>query len=385
MRRLRTLSTRRLVVLAAAVAALAGFAVAAQAALRAASPPPPLPLDRAITKAVNAPPVQGVTARVTFTNKLIPAGALAGGRSPLTANAKGRLWWRQDGAFRLELQSDEVGDAQIVSDGHRVTLYDPASRTAYRATLPAERAQHEPRRAATPGDVSRALAELGRNWDLSGARPGTTGGQGSYTVRVTPKDQGGLLGAAELAWDAAHGVPLRAAVYAQDASAPVLELAATDVSYGPVPDSVFAAGPPAGTKVVDLNPAGHDRAGRPAEVHGVRAVKARLDFPLSAPSRLAGLPRTDVRLVDVGGRMGALSLYGEGFGGIAVLQYRATGGQSAPPSRDAGLPAINIDGATGTELATALGTAVRFTRAGVSYAVLGSVPPEAAENAARGL
>ena len=49
------------------------------------------------------------------------------------------------------------------------------------------------------------------------------------------------------------------------------------------------------------------------------------------------------------------------------------------------LPEINIDGATGTEIATPLGTIVRFQRDGVAYTVLGSVPPVAAENAARGL
>ena len=46
---------------------------------------------------------------------------------------------------------------------------------------------------------------------------------------------------------------------------------------------------------------------------------------------------------------------------------------------------MNIDGATGTELATPLGTIVSFERGGVAYTVAGSVPPVAAENAARGL
>jgi len=49
------------------------------------------------------------------------------------------------------------------------------------------------------------------------------------------------------------------------------------------------------------------------------------------------------------------------------------------------LPTLSINGATGTELATALGTVVQFDRGGVSYLVIGSVPPQAAEAAARGL
>jgi hypothetical protein len=46
---------------------------------------------------------------------------------------------------------------------------------------------------------------------------------------------------------------------------------------------------------------------------------------------------------------------------------------------------VSINGATGQELATPLGTVVRFTHGGVAYTVLGSVAPYAAETAARAL
>ena len=78
-------------------------------------------------------------------------------------------------------------------------------------------------------------------------------------------------------------------------------------------------------------------------------------------------------------------MYGEGLGGIVVIQHRAPAGEARPEGGEAGLPQVNIDGATGTELATALGTMVTFERGGVSFTVLGSVPPAAVENAARGL
>ena len=51
---------------------------------------------------------------------------------------------------------------------------------------------------------------------------------------ISPKHDGGLLGAGELAWDATHGVPLRFAIYARAAHTPVLELKATDISFGSV-------------------------------------------------------------------------------------------------------------------------------------------------------
>ena len=232
------------------------------------------------------------------------------------------------------------------------------------------------------------LARLAELWTVSGAQPGSTGGRPSYTVRLSPKDDGGLLGAAELAWDAARGVPLRAAVYAQGQDDPVLELAVDEIDYGAVATADLTASPPAGAKVVEMAPHKRvkpDRDGR--EVEGAAAVQRRLDFTLAAPDELAGLPRRQVRLVDFGGTAGALSVYGEGLGAIVVLQREAEPQRERParPGPGPELPKVNIDGATGTELATALGTILTFERGGVSYTVAGSVPPVAAENAARGL
>jgi outer membrane lipoprotein-sorting protein len=383
MRRLRTTSTRRLVAIATALVALALTGALAQAAISGSDPKPdPKPLDRAVHAAITAPPVDGVSARVTFTNGLLPSGSLPErAASPLAAGAEGRLWLAGDGRARLELQSD-AGDAQIVADGERFTVYDSSAKTAYTMAIPAEKeapAHEDP----TVADVRRGLDRLAQAWTLSGAKPTSAAGRPTYSVRITPKDDGGLLGAAELAWDALNGVPLRAAVYAQGQDEPVLELEADDVSYGEIDDSTFDATPPEGTQIVEIDPVTVDAHGEPTRVRGVEAVQKQLSFDLSAPDELAGLPRSSVRLVDVGGSKGAVSVYGEGMGAIVVLQHEA--GPQQDPSGGLELPQVNIDGGTGTEIATPLGTIVRFQRDGVAYTVLGSVPPVAAENAARGL
>jgi outer membrane lipoprotein-sorting protein len=393
MRRLATLPARRLWAIAAAVVLVAAGGGIAQAALSGAPTPDPKPLNAAIRHAVNAPDVQGITARITFTNHLLPSGSTGrGGSTPLLTGATGRLWLAADGRARLELQSDS-GDAQIVSDGKVVTVYDASSNTVYKATLPQDKpgdssqADHGP---ATLADIDKGLAKLTQAWRVSGAEPTSTAGEPSYTVKISPKDDGGLLGQAQLAWDAAHGVPLRAAIYAQGQSAPVLELAATNIAYGPVTASALKAAPPAGAKVVEVKPpsgtTGQDHPGSEPKVSGAGAVAKQLDFPLSAPATLAGLPRKDVSLLSFGGANGAISTYGRGLGAIVVVERKAdpaAQGKGSDPT--ANLPKVNIDGATGTELATALGTVVTFERAGVSYTVAGSVPPVAAENAARGL
>jgi outer membrane lipoprotein-sorting protein len=379
MRFLRTASTPRLLTLLAVTVALVLSAGFAQAALNGSEEPEPKPLDRAILDAVNAPPVDGVSARITFTNGLLPSGSLPDGAgSPLAAGAEGRLWLAGDGRLRLELQSD-AGDAQIVAGEDRVTVYDSSSETAYVLPLgrKADQGEDQP---ATLADVRSGLDRLATAWSLSGAQPGTTADRPSYTVRIAPKDDGGLLGAAELAWDALNGVPLRAAVYAQGQDAPVLELEADEVSYGPIDGATFEADPPAGTRIVEVDPLTTDAHGKPTRVRGVEAVQRELGFELSAPRELAGLPRTSVRLVNAGDEPGAVSVYGEGMGAIVVFQY-----EGEAPREAESFPQVNIDGATGTELATPLGTVVTFHREGVNYLVLGSVPPVAAENAARGL
>jgi hypothetical protein len=125
-------------------------------------------------------------------------------------------------------------------------------------------------------------------------------------------------------------------------------------------------------------------------------VQAKVPFKLSAPAKLAGLPRQDVKLLDWGGHPAVLVTYGQNLGGIAVIERRpdaknAQSAQAQQPKKSGGegqglrLPSLSINGATGTELATALGTVVQFDRGGVSYVVIGSVPPQAAEAAARGL
>src|SRR5437763_1617525 len=84
---------------------------------------------------------------------------------------------------------------------------------------------------AIVAEIRKALARIAGKVDLSGAIPGDVAGQPAYTVRVSPRHSGGLLGSVELAWDANHGVPLRIAVYSKTDSSPVLALTVTDVTY----------------------------------------------------------------------------------------------------------------------------------------------------------
>jgi outer membrane lipoprotein-sorting protein len=388
-RYLRTLSTRSVIFLVVAVAVLAigGAAIAVAATGGRHSTPPPKPLANALHDALTAPEPAGITARVKFTNNLFPSGALLGNiASALMSGASGRLWITNDGRGRIELQSN-AGDVQIVWNETQLTAYDAFSNTVYRIQLP--KTEPKPSAGAQPptlAQISDFLSRLAQHADISAAQPDNVAGRPAYTVSVAPKHDGGLLGQAQLAWDAVQGKPLRAALYAHGVSQPVLELKATEVSFGPVASADVDVSPPAGAKVVDLTPPATLGSKSPVStpVTGLDAVRAAAGFPVVAPDNLVGLPLRQARLVGGSDSHAALLLYGQGLGGIVVVERKADASPGAGGPL-ASLPKVSLDGVTAHELATELGTALQWERNGVGYVLVGSLPASAAEAAARSL
>jgi hypothetical protein len=78
-------------------------------------------------------------------------------------------------------------------------------------------------------------------------------------------------------------------------------------------------------------------------------------------------------------------VYGQGLGAIVVVERKQDTSAGAGQSPLQSLPSVALDGLTGHELATQLGTILTWDRGGVSYILAGSVPSSAAEAAARGL
>jgi outer membrane lipoprotein-sorting protein len=374
---LRRLPLSRLLLLCGVVVAVGIGATALATALGAGPTPPPKPLADAIHDALTAPRVSGVSARIQFTDHLLEGANLAssggeGGNlasNPLVAGATGRLWISSDGRARLELQS-EKGDTQILYDGQNVSMYDASTNTLYRYVPPAgsDTTIHPPpasecpptcssspsHEAPTVAKIEEALAKASTHADISGATPTDVAGQAAYTVRVSPRENGGLIGGAELSWDATTGVPLRAAIYSTTSSAPVVELATTEISYGPVESSTLDFTPPVNAKIEEVT------------------LPTRHGSGSSAPSD--------------GGEKPKLSTYGKGLGAIALLESPVKpGAKETTSSQLESLPKVNIDGTSASELPTPLGTLLTFERAGVRYLLAGSVTPASIEAFARGL
>jgi outer membrane lipoprotein-sorting protein len=378
---LRTRSTRSLVLIGVAVIVLAaGGAAIAVAAGGSGPKPAPKALDKAVHDALAAPAPAGITARIVFTNKLFPSGALLGNAgSALMSGASGRLWVTNDGRGRIELQSD-AGDAQIVWNKSVLRIYDASANTVYKVSLPNHSAGSSDHGGPPAlSEIDSLLSKLGAHATISAAQPTDVAGRPAYNVSVSPKHDGGLLASAALAWDAERGVPLRISVFAQGSSSPVLELKVTQISYGSVPASDVEVAPPSGTKVADLAaPAGHGKE-HASSVTGLAALQAHVGFPVKAPKTLVGLPLQDIRLV----QKAALVVYGHGLGAIVVLERRADAQGGSGPA--ASLPKVSLDGVTAYELATQLGTVLEWRSNGTAYVLAGSLPPAAAEAAARAL
>ncbi len=378
---LRRLPLARLLLACALAVILGACATALAFALGAGPTPPPKPVADAIHDALagkGAETIQGVSASIQLTDHLLEGANLASGgqggglaSSPLVSGASGRLWIAKDGRVRVELQSEQ-GDTQILLDGHTVTLYDAATNTLYRYTLPANDegsssgeagssgqgssaaegpgAHHE---APSVAKIEEAISHLSQHANVSGAMPTDIAGRPAYTLRLSPKEGGSLLGGAELSWDADNGVPLRAAIYSSTSSSPVLELAATEISYGPVEGSVFEFTPPPGAKVEE----------------GSLAPKNGEDSSGGA----------------VAHERPKLTTHGHGPATIAVLEGKAKQEEGKSAEQLGELPKVTINGASASELSTELGTLLTFERAGVRYVVAGAVPAAAVEEVARGL
>ncbi|MGE4427813.1 MAG: hypothetical protein AB7G37_15295 [Solirubrobacteraceae bacterium] len=435
---------RRVLAPVAAVALLAGGGAAALAASGGEPAPPDRSLSQAIADTFKAPEPAGLTIEGRFVGRLVDESVRGSASGPLVDGATGTLRVGRDGRLAADVRSGGRR-VQVGFDGERLTVVDHGERTAYAATAPpgaGSMLRMLGRLEPSPAMIDMALVAVRGFADVTGPAPGNVAGRPAYTVRVAPKHDGGLLGAAEIAWDPKTGTPLRVAIFAHGEREPVIDVAATSVDVGPVAADDLKVTVPRGMRTVPIDHgipgrvAGGDRRGdragtgrntrgragdgarrvgdrdRGASTRGTtgsdigtllggprgfggapvdrgasgpEAVSKAVGFDVVAPDELAGLPRRAVREVRAGNRSAALIAYGEGLGGLVVLQTKR--GDEPIDLAETGLrlPELAFDGATGRELATPLGTILSVSDGEVSHLVAGSVPTAAAEAAAREL
>ncbi len=326
--------------LIAAAAALAGSLVAATAFLSTRGhevrPPAPISLRQLALNELTASPPPGMSGQINFVNTLVPPTAvgLANDPPPLLTGGHGRVWYAP-GHLRVELQTRD-GDTQLLVSGSTVRVYDAAEATVYRFQLPD--LSGGGLGASGVGGLTTLVGGLAQQAAVGRPQPGVVGGRPAYTVRAAARGGGTLVGAVTLAADAGTGIPLRVEVYARGERTPGLDLAVSDVRYGPVDPRVFDVRIP--PQVTRLELGGAQPAGS-----------------------------------------GRVSVLGTGLGSVLVFEQPTQG--SLGGDLWSLFPTVDVNGVPGRELVTPLGTVIRFDRGGTAYTVAGSAPPAVVEQAAR--
>ena len=205
-----------------------------------------------------------------------------------------------------------AGDAQVLLDGDRLTVIDTGVEHRLPGHAAAASTQSRPANEPVPSlaRIQQRAHPPRRDGDRSRARsPATSPG-----ARPTPCASRRATTAACSAAPSWRGTPSTASRCAPRstpaaAADPVLELQARPTSRSARwPPATSPSRQPAGAKVVDLNP---PAARRPARHAGTadghrarRPSRPRCRFKLVAPDALVGLPRQEVRLVDLDGTPG---------------------------------------------------------------------------------
>ena len=356
MKLLRTVSTQRLLAIIAGlvIAVAGGTAIAFAAAGRRRAPAARVARHGPPSGRPRRPPSPASARRISFTNNLIDSTDIQGS-DPILSGASGRLWLstthasaapRAPGPERrrpgrgqerrvLDLRPDvehrlqgHAADQRLQSTADKsATEPIPTVAQIQSRAEPADAARRRRRAAAAQrrrpaGVQGRALAQaLGRAARERPARLGRGPRRPARHRDLLDKQQ--PTGARAQG----HRHLLRRAV----------------------PPSVFKISAPAGAKVVRISsPAhaaprhaatAHGKAGavsatpRPhAEITGAAAVQAHVPFTLAAPGSLDGLQQQSVQLLDWGGSPAALVTYGEGLGGIAVIEQTASSQSSSRAS-----------------------------------------------------
>jgi hypothetical protein len=369
-----------------AVVMLSAISVTAYAMTRSgAAKPPKRSLASAVHRIFTAKPVTGVSAQFRIDQHLLAGASTSLASNPLLQGATGSVWVG-GGRARLVVKS-QLGSTSVAYDGHQVMLYDRKNHVAY--VLPVNH-HGKPggateRNVPTMAGIEHALAQASKFAVLSGAIPSNVAGREAYTVHVSPRHDGGLFGELDLAWDAAHAVPLRFAIFPRGSSTAAISLSVTHIRYGAIPARALSLTLPAGTKVVHVHmPSRHAHPAQQAHVAppaGAAAVSRAVGFTVAAPKRLAGFPQHQLRAVSVGSHRAALATYGRGLGTVFLLEQRATGSTTPLSS----LPSVSVAGVKAHELDTTLGSVIQWSRGGVTYTIAGSQSAQRILSAAESL
>ncbi|HEV8648156.1 MAG TPA: hypothetical protein VG276_01880 [Actinomycetes bacterium] len=279
--------------------------------------------------------------------------ALLGETTRMRAWVRGPTAWRVDEltlAGERDTYQDEFGTWRWDSGEQRADRTE--GEAAVRFARPAD---------LLPPELGRRLAAAAAPDEVRRVRGRRVAGVVAAGLRIVPRSPDTTVGRVDLWADPATGLPLRVEVTARGAVAPILATAFLDLRQAaPGPEDVtFHL--PLDAEVVDQEAA--DMAGTIDRFS-----------PFVLPASLAGLPgRSRVAR--------AAGTFGQGFGLVAVLAFPDRFSRRTRAFLER-VPRVRGAWGEASLVSTPLLNGLVFDRAGVAYALAGTVPPRVLERVA---
>ena len=278
--RSRALVLISLAVLAAVVLVI-GVAVAGAGQ---SDPLPDISAPDLLAKMAQADGVTAVSGDVAWKNDLFgDLGAASGmahlpAQSPLTSSGSGRVWMSDAGA-KVESQGGGGDQVVVVNKAERAAwVYDYAQNSAKKVVMTGEAPTETPSPApdatlVTPEAISLYLLQVARFATVEVAGQTKVAGRDTYQLRMTPVATDTALGYVQAAVDGETMLPLQLEVYARGATAPVIKVGFSSVSYDPIDPAMFTFTPPEGATVTTKTVDGDALRAKADEMHQAQAGK----------------------------------------------------------------------------------------------------------------
>jgi hypothetical protein len=275
-----------------------------------------------------------------------------------------RVWWRGPTESRVDVvTAGGETDAYRDADGTWAWNYERnrATRTdAAPLALPAPAD-------LLPSTLARRLLAEAEPGELSRTGAERVAGRDALGLRLVPADAAASVDRVDIWVDGASGLPLQLRLFAKGAEHPALETRFLDVDFAPPSATITSFTPPvgAGTRHAD-------------DLAVLRSAGRELP-PIAFPGTLAGLSRRTVE-----GAPAEVGLYGRGVTLLAVVPVPTRLGRDLQRVTERNITAVRND--LGIRISAGPVGILLVGRPGrASYALAGTVTPEALEQAAREL
>ena len=188
---------------------------------------------------------------------------LAGGANPLSLlGGTHTLQVAADGPTKQRIALlDTMSEYDLIHNGKDLWVYDSEQNSVSHATSAEAAGSHAKSDKAKDGDAVPLTPQQAAQKFLDAVTPSTNvsvdrtqsvAGRAAYTLQLTPKEKGSLIGKVQIAIDAQNGAALRVAVYPAGSATAAFEVGFTSVSFSAPSASRFNFTPPKGAKVTPL-------------------------------------------------------------------------------------------------------------------------------------